>query len=42
MKKEFQRNLSSLSLIPEDRVQTVITSRPGINGVAGALGDKLI
>ena len=34
MQKEFLRNLPSLSLLPKDRVQTLITSPPSVSRVA--------
>ena len=40
--KEYQRNLPPLSQMPDNQAQSLITNRPGVNGIAGALGDKLI
>ena len=37
MQEELQRNLPSLSLIPEHRVKTLIMNRPGESGVACTL-----
>lgn len=37
MQRELQRKLPSLSLMPEDRVQTLIMNRSGDSGVARAL-----
>ena len=42
LQKEFQQKLPCLSQMPEDQAQTLITSRPGANGLAGVLADKLI
>ena len=42
LQKEYQRNLPPLSQMPDNQAQSLITNRPGVNGIAGALGDKLI
>ena len=40
--KEFRRRLQSLSLEQEGQVQQLITNRPGVSGVAGVVGERLI
>jgi len=40
--KEFQRKLPTLSLRPGEEAQGLITNRPGVSGVAGVIGSKLI
>ena len=40
--KEFQAMQPNLYLIQEDRVLFHVTNRPGISGLAGVLGKKLI
>ena len=42
LQKEYQRNLPLLLQMPDDQAQSLITNRPGISGIAGVLGDKLI
>ena len=42
LRKKFQRKLSSLSQMPEDQLQTLNRSRPGLSRVAAVLADKLI
>ena len=42
LQKEYRRNLPPLSQMPDNQAQSLITNRPGVNGIAGALGDKLI
>ena len=42
LQKEYQRKLPLLSQMPDDQAQSLITNRPGISGIAGVLGDKLI
>ena len=42
LQKKYQRNLPVLSQVPDDQAQSIITNRPGINGIADVLGDKLI
>ena len=39
---EYQRNLPLLSQMPDDQAQPLITNSPGVSGIAGVLGDKLI
>lgn len=39
---EFQRMLPILYHIPEGRVPYLVTNRPGISGLAGVVGNKLI
>ena len=40
--KEFQTRLPVLSQIPEDQALQLITNRPGKNGLAGVVKDRLI
>jgi len=41
--KEFQRNLPTLSQQPEEKVQSLITTRPGISGgIAGVVKNKSV
>ena len=42
LQKEYQRNLPLLSQMPDDQAQSLITYSPGVSGIAGVLGDKLI
>ena len=42
LQKEYRKNLPPLSQMPDNQAQSLITNRPGVNGIAGALGDKLI
>ena len=42
LQKEYQRNLPPLSQMPDNQAQSLIPNRPGVNGIAGVLGDKLI
>ncbi len=40
--KEYQRGLQDLSQMPEDRVHSLITNRPGESGLACVVDNKLI
>ena len=42
LQKEYQRNLPLLSQMPDDQAHSLITNRPGVSGIAGVLGNKLI
>ena len=40
--KEFRQGLQSLSQVPEDQAHHLIMNRPGVNGLAGVVNEKLI
>ena len=40
--KEYQSKLQTLSQIADDKVQYLVTTRPGESGLAGMLGNRLI
>ena len=40
--REYQKGLQDLSQMPEDRVHSLITNRPGESGLAGVVNNKLI
>ena len=42
LRKEFQTRLPILSQIPEDQALQLITNRPGKNGLAGVVKNRLI
>lgn len=42
LQREFQKNLPNLLLNPGEKVQSLITTRPGESGIAGVMQKKLI
>lgn len=40
--KEFQKGLQTLSQVPDDQARFLITNRPGENGLAGEVNNRLI
>ena len=40
--REYQKGLQDLSQMPEDRVHSLLTNRPGESGLAGVVNNKLI
>ena len=42
LQRVYQEKLYHLSQLPGERVQHLITNRPGVSGTAGVLGDRLI
>ena len=41
LQKDYQKNLSPLSQMPE-RAKALITNRPGVSGITGLAGQRLI
>ena len=41
LQKDYQKNLSLLSQMPEKRVQALITNRPGVSGIVDVAEERL-
>ena len=42
LQKELQITMQTLSQVPEDKVQSLISNHPGESGITGVVGNKLI